>query len=186
MKRLISNRKLFRAIVPLLVIMLISAFTMSGCSQGDKEPSAVIITNAALETMAEDEGDASAIVLKDGKIAYVGDEDGAMEYDDGDAQVIDAGGNTVMPAMTEAHMHFSTAIQAKYEIDLADIIDVGEMQDIISDFVEENPDLDVYAGAGWMVSAFENGSPTKDILDEVCSDKPMVLQEVDGHAYWSA
>ena len=185
MKRLTSNRKLFRTIVPLLVIMLISAFTMSGCSQGDKEPSAVIITNAALETMAEDEGDASAIVLKDGKIAYVGDEDGAMEYDDGDAQVIDAGGNTVMPAMTEAHMHFSTAIQAKYEIDLADIIDVGEMQDIISDFVEENPDLDVYAGAGWMVSAFENGSPTKDILDEVCSDKPMVLQEVDGHAYWA-
>lgn len=185
MKRSIAGRKMSKAIAALTVIVMIAAFAMSGCSQKDDEPSAVIIKNAGVEQISGETKEASAVVLKDGKIAYVGDEDGAMEYDDGKAEVIDAQGNTVMPAMTEAHMHFSTALQAKYEIDLADIIDIKEMQQIISDFVEENPDLDVYAGAGWMVSAFENGSPTKDILDEVCSDKPVVLQEADGHAYWA-
>lgn len=186
MKRFRTDKKMFRAIVPLLIIMLISAFTMTGCSQGEEEEaSTIIVTNAAVEQISGDADGATAVVLKDGIIEYVGDDAGAMEYDDGDAEVIDAGGNTVMPAMTEAHMHFSTALQAKYEIDLADVIDIEEMQSIIRDFVEKNPDLDVYAGAGWMVSAFENGSPTKDILDEVCPDKPVVLQEVDGHAYWA-
>lgn len=181
-----TKKKLFRAIVPLLILALVSTFTMTGCSKEEaKEPSMIIITNADVEQMTDTDEEATAVVLKDGKIEYVGNDDEAMEFDDGNAQVIDAKGNTVMPAMTEAHMHFSTALQAKYEIDVADIIDIKEMQDIISDFVEENPDLDVYAGAGWMVSAFENGSPTKDILDEVCDDKPVVLQEVDGHAYWA-
>ena len=88
-----------------------------------------------------------------------------------------------MPNITEAHMHFATALQAKYEIDLADILSVKEMQDIIKKFVEKNPDLKVYAGSGWTISVFENNSPTREILDKVCPDKPMIMQEVDGHAY---
>ncbi len=188
MKRLMTDRKMIRVLVPLMIVMLVTVFTMSGCSNEEsgeeKTASTTIITNADLE-VAGDNGDATAVVLQDGKIAYVGDDKGAMEFDGDDTEVIDAEGKTVMPAMTEAHMHFSTALQAKYEIDLADVLEIKDMQDIISDFIEENPDLDVYAGAGWMVSAFENGSPTKDIIDEVCDDKPVVLQEVDGHAYWA-
>lgn len=144
-----------------------------------------IITNASVEEMTESDTDVTAVVLKDGEIAYVGDDQGAMEYDDGNAEVIDAKGNTLMPTMTESHMHYSTAIQAKYEINIADILDIEEMQAVIKEFVDANPDLEVYSGAGWMVSCFENNSPTKDILDAVCPDKPMVLQEVDGHAYWA-
>ena len=186
MKLLMRDRKMIRVLVPLMILMLVTVFTMSGCSGGEeaeKTASTTIITNADLEVAGDNE-DATAVVLQDGKIAYVGDDEGAMEYDGDDTEVIDAEGRTVMPAMTEAHMHFSTALQAKYEIDLADVLEIEEMQDIISGFVEENPDLDVYAGAGWMVSAFENGSPTRDIIDQVCDDKPVVLQEVDGHAYW--
>ncbi|MDO4976128.1 MAG: amidohydrolase family protein [Eubacteriales bacterium] len=145
----------------------------------------IIIKNASIEQVVDDPVMSSAIIMKDGKITYVGDDDGALAQADGNATIIDAGGKTVMPAMTEAHMHFSTAIQAKYEIDIADLTSVEDMQAVIKDFIEENPDLDVYAGAGWMVSVFENNSPTKDILDEVCPDKPMVLQEADGHAYWA-
>lgn len=146
--------------------------------------SVTIITNGAVEQIEGDIVSPTAIVLKNGKIAYVGDDDGAMEFKTDDAEIIDAGGNTIMPSMTESHIHYYTGISAKYEIDLADIIDIKDMQDVIKEFVENDPDLDEYVGTGWQVSSFENGSPTKDILDEVCPDKPMMLQEVDGHAYW--
>lgn len=170
-----------------LSVLLCAAMVVSmiGCGKAGNGAETIVITNAAVETMTDGEQTATAVVLKDGVIAYVGDDAEAIKKGGKKATVIDAGGNTLMPTMTEAHMHFSTAIQAKYEIDLADILDPAEMQEVIAEFIEANPDLEVYAGAGWMVSAFENNSPTKDILDEVCADKPVVLQEVDGHAYWA-
>ena len=136
MKLLMRDRKMIRVLVPLMILMLVTVFTMSGCSGGEeaeKTASTTIITNADLEVAGDNE-DATAVVLQDGKIAYVGDDEGAMEYDGDDTEVIDAEGRTVMPAMTEAHMHFSTALQAKYEIDLADVLEIEEMQDIISVF----------------------------------------------------
>lgn len=171
----------------LLAMSMVFSAAMQANTVHAKENTAkmTIITNASVEQVTEDAKEASAVVLKDGEIAYVGDDEGAMKYDDGKAEVIDAKGNTLMPTMTEAHMHYSTAIQAKYEINVADILDIEEMQGVIKEFIDANPDLDVYSGAGWMVSCFENNSPTKDILDEVCPNKPMVLQEVDGHAYWA-
>ncbi|MDO5141167.1 MAG: amidohydrolase [Eubacteriales bacterium] len=150
----------------------------------EKNPDVTIIVNGSVEQIEGSVNAPTALVISDGKIVYVGDDNGAMEYDTEGAEIIDVGKRTVMPTMTESHMHVSTAIQAKYEINLADIIEISEMQELIKEFVEANPELSVYCGAGWMVSAFENGSPTKDILDEVCPDKPMMLQEVDGHAYW--
>ena len=166
---------------------LIGAMALSiiGCGNSQSTGATTIIKNARVETMSGDASSASAVVIQGDKIVYVGDDAGAEKYNKKDASVIDAGGNTLMPSMTESHMHYATAIQAKYEIDLADLIDPADMQDVIAEFIEANPDLEVYSGAGWMVSAFENGSPTKDILDEVCADKPVVLQEVDGHAYWA-
>ena len=186
-----AKKRWCRILSPMLVLSLIAVFSLTGCgsSGGGDEPEAeaasmTIITGGAVEQIQGDVEGATAVVLKDGKIAYVGDDEGAMAMDDGNAQVIDAGGNTIMPTMTEAHMHFVTAIQSKYEIDLADLTSVEDMQETIKTFLEENPDLEVYSGAGWMVSVFENGSPTKEVLDEVCPDKPMMLQDADGHSYW--
>lgn len=187
------QKRIFKTVVPIVIICTLSIGMLTGCSekksegaktiQTDKE--ITIIKNAAVEQISENVQNPTAVVLKDGKIAYVGDEERAMRYNEkGKTSIIDAKGNTVMPTITEAHMHFATALQAKYEIDLADILNVKEMQDIIKKFIKKNPDLDVYAGSGWTVSVFENNSPTRDILDEVCPDKPMIIQEVDGHAYW--
>lgn len=176
----------------LMVAMLTACSTAStGTSEAATEVDSVssttgtvIITNADVETITDENQDATAVVLQNGTIVYVGNDKDALEYKDEETEVIDAEGKTLMPSMVESHLHFATAIQAKYEIDIADFTEISDMQDTIARFMKENPDLDVYTGAGWMVSIFENNSPTKDILDEVCSDKPVMLQDADGHAYW--
>lgn len=145
-----------------------------------------IIYNGKVEQVKGTQKNPTAVVVEQDTIQYVGSKAGAMKWKNKKSTLIDAKGKTVMPTMTEAHMHYSTAMQAKYEINLADVIDIAEIQEIIKDFIQENPDLETYSGSGWMQSSFDiETGPTRDILDEVCSDKPMILQNVDGHGYWA-
>ncbi len=107
-----------------------------------------IITAGVVETAIIQNGDATAVVLQNGKIAYVGSDEGAMAYHSGNAEIIDAAGNTIMPTMTEAHIHMYTALMTKYEISLNYVTDVSEMQVIIKRYADENPDLESLTGGG--------------------------------------
>lgn len=206
------KKRFLRKVLPIFISTTLSFLMLAGCAStaetATPEPSA---TEAAAEATEENQTDsvetanpntiiyngvvletadgvenATAVVIENDKIVYVGSDEGAKAFENEASSIIDAAGNTIMPTITDSHLHFSTAIPAKYEIDLADVIDVEEMQDIISEFVETNPDLDVYSGTGWMQSSFDiEVGPTADILDEVCPDKPMFLQNVDGHGYWA-
>ena len=143
-----------------------------------------IVIGGVVEAATGQKDGATAVVLQNGRIAYVGNDEGAMAYHNGNTEIISAAGNTIMPAMTDAHMHLYTALMAKYEISLADVIDVSEMQTIIRLYADENPDLESLTGGGWDVSVFGSSGPTKDILDAVVSDKPVALQSADGHSLW--
>lgn len=142
-----------------------------------------IVIGGVVEAATGQKDDATAVVLQNGRIAYMGNDEGAMAYHNGNTEIISAAGNTIMPAMTDAHMHLYTALMTKYEISLADVIDVSEMQTIIRLYADENPDLESLTG-GWDVSVFGSSGPTKDILDAVVSDKPVALQSADGHSLW--
>ena len=42
-------------------------------------------------------------------------------------------------------------------------------------FIEENPKLEAYVGAGFMRSSFDKIGPRKESLDELESEKPVIL-----------
>ena len=149
------------------------------------DTSYTIIKNADVRQVAGDEESPTAVVIKDDVIEYVGSDDGAVKYDNGDATVIDADGRTVMPGMVEAHMHGSSmSIGNLYEINLVDIQNEKEMLDIIADFISNNPGLNVYSGSGWDVSVFGSTGPVKEKLDLICDDTPVILKSADGHSTW--
>lgn len=146
----------------------------------------MIIHNGQVLTATDASVDATAVVIENDTIVFVGSDEDALKYKNDLSTVIDADGNSIMPSMADSHLHFATALSAKYEINIADVIDIEEIQAIIAEFIEANPDMDSYNGSGWMQSSFDvNIGPTANILDEVCPDKPLVLQNVDGHGYWA-
>lgn len=166
-----------------LVLALCVVFTLTACGGSDAEPSSYIITNASVYT---GEGEtAEAVVVKDGVIEYVGDAEGAAEYDDGDIETIDANGGSVLPGMVDGHMHPAMSAMSYYfEVSLADVFTVDDYIATVKAFVEENPDNEVYTGSGFMRSVFDSVGPTKEMLDEACADKPIIIQSGDGHSYW--
>src|SRR4051812_29056087 len=64
----------------------------------------VLTTNPAAPT-------ASALAVVDGRIAYVGDDLGAAKKAAGPkAEVIEAGGRTILPGFNDAHVHFGLSL----------------------------------------------------------------------------
>ena len=61
-----------------------------------------IIRNAEIFTADMDHPRASALVIKDGKFVYVGDEAGLSGYE---GEVIDIGRRFIMPGIIDSHVH---------------------------------------------------------------------------------
>lgn len=169
-----------------VMIMVVMVVTLASCGGGGEEDaSTVIVTNANVYTVDEENSTAEAVVIKDGIIEFVGNEEEALEYEDGDTRVIDAEGGTVLPGNVDTHMHpAESAIQYCFEIGLQDYFSDEEYLDAIAEFIEEHPDQEVYTGAGFMRSLYDSVGPRKEALDEVCSDKPVILTSADGHSKW--
>ena len=61
-----------------------------------------IIKNAKIFTSNKDHILASALVVKDGKFVYVGDESGLSEYE---GETEDLNGKFIMPGIIDSHVH---------------------------------------------------------------------------------
>ena len=72
----------------------------------DQQVRNAILVNAKILTVDDSFSEVSAMAIKDGKIVSVGDERSVRENADDDAEIIDCGGNTILPGFIEPHMHF--------------------------------------------------------------------------------
>ncbi len=171
--------------VSIAALMLVCvALVMGSCGTTTAD---ILITNAVVQTVDAAGTVAEAVAIADDKIIYVGDAAGAEAYTDDDTKVIDMKGGTVMPGMVDSHMHPAMSAAAYlYEISLHTVTaDVDSYLEVIDTFVKENPDLEVYAGAGFSRSVFDTVGPRKEMLDAISSDKPIILTSVDGHSLWA-
>lgn len=124
-----------------------------------------------------------AVAVKDGKFVYVGSKDGAKSYIGPKTEYIVNNNGLFIPGMTDSHMHFSSgATEGMYKIQLAGGKSVDDYTKIIKKYVDEHPDRDYYMGTGWE-NAIIAERPDKSWIDAACSDKPVLLQSVDGHSY---
>ena len=70
-----------------------------------------IIKNAKIFTSDTDNLQASALVVKDGKFVYVGDESGLSDYE---GAVTDLSGKFIMPGIIDSHVHVTTGVAFEY------------------------------------------------------------------------
>lgn len=133
-------------------------------------------------TMDEKRPFAGAALVKDGVFAYIGGAEDAKKLADADAQVLDYGGNFIYPGFLEAHTHgYMAGDRAIGQADLSGIIetDYVKYREIIKEYIEKNPERDIYLAAGWT----ENDEyVTKAYLDEICREKPLIMNTGGGHS----
>lgn len=126
----------------------------------------------------------SGLVFDEGKVLIVGDA-AALQGHYPAAHVIDGQGRTLLPGLIDAHGHVLDMGFEGVQIQLFGTTSLHEAQSKILSFAKTHPDSPWLLGGGWNQVQWTLGRfPTAQELDAEVSDRPVVLDRVDGHAKW--
>jgi predicted amidohydrolase YtcJ len=144
----------------------------------------LIILNGHVYTGADQNLVAQAVAIAGNTILRVGTTDEISGLRGPTTKVIDAHGGTVAPGFNDSHVHFLDGGLALGDVDLAGLTTLADVQGKIQAFAAAKPGARWVVGKGWLYSAFPGGTPTKEQLDSVVSDRPALMNCYDGHSIW--
>ena len=164
-----------------IVSLLVSITFLFSCDNVEKVD--LIITNANVYTVDSSFAKAEAFAIKDGKFIAVGSSTKINEKYLA-TNTYDLGGKTVLPGLIDGHCHFFGLGQTLQIADLVGTSSYEEVVEKVSAFAKANPNATVLRGRGWDQNDWDiKEFPTKEKLDVLFPNIPVVLERVDGHAY---
>ncbi len=161
--------------------LFILALALLGCEE-TRQTADLIIINANVYTVDEQFSKATAFAVKDGRFTAVGNSE-FIESQYVSNQTIDAEGQTIIPGLIDAHCHFYELGLTEQMVDLVGTSSFEEVLERIEAFYNEHHPA-VVRGRGWDQNDWEvQEFPTRDQLDILFPEVPVVLERVDGHAF---
>jgi len=128
---------------------------------------------------------AEALLSRDGKIAYLGDEATARTQAGPDAEVIVLAGRTAVPGWVDCHVHLKGVGTMMGLCDLSGTADKKEALDRLAEFAAARPGEQWIRGRGYNLNAWADPSyPLAADLDTAVPDRPCVVRSFDGHSCW--
>ena len=125
---------------------------------------------------------AEAIVAVDGRIAYVGSNDGARQRAPAAARIVDLKGGTVFPGLADAHAHLSGIGWRELHFDLTGVESLAALQRRVRERAATDRS-EWIVGRGWIESKWSPAVfPGRTDLDEALASRPVMLERADGHA----
>lgn len=174
-----------RRIFSLVLVLVLLVTVATGCGGGDSKEVADTVVLGNIYTVDEEGTTVEAAAIKDGVFCYVGDEEGVQSFIGDKTEVIKLDKGMAMPAFFEGHGHgHEGGVGKLYEVALYDGVSVDDYSKSITAFVKENPDIKFLTGGGWLNGYCPTGGPTKDVLDKISNDIPIVLDSGDHHSLW--
>ena len=120
--------------------------------------------------------DAAAIVFRDGSIAAVGERAAVLAEAGSGAEVIDAGGATVLPGFVDAHHHviLSALYGGLVRLTRPDVTDVPSLQSALARAARDLPAGRWLVAMDWDEARLaERRPPTRAELDDAVPDRPL-------------
>jgi predicted amidohydrolase YtcJ len=127
---------------------------------------------------------AEAVGVRGGRIAAVGTAAEARAWVGPHTRVLELEGRTVLPGFQDAHLHpadggLSELLCSLYRADSRE-----ECLAEVARYAAANPELEWIEGGGWSLDSFPGGTPSRADLDAVVPDRPVYLENRDGHDAW--
>ncbi len=173
------GREAFRRATVHLATLLLAAVPLAA-----QTPAAeLVVTNARIYTVDGAVPIAEALAVSNGRVRFVGSVLGAKALTGPSTQVIDAGGRTVIPGMTDAHGHVLGLGLALRNVDLVGTTSYDEVIARVVARARTTPKGEWILGRGWDQNDWgDTRWPAHEALSRAVPDHPVWLERVDGHA----
>ncbi|MFI5772225.1 amidohydrolase [Streptomyces sp. NPDC051658] len=127
---------------------------------------------------------ASSLAVTGERITAVG-HDEVRELIGPDTEVIDLQGKLLLPGFQDSHIHAVFGGMELAECDLTGTVGVEDYLTRIRSYADAHPDRPWITGGGWSMESFDGGLPTRQLLDSVIPDRPVLLTNRDHHGAWA-
>ena len=173
-----------RSLFPLLLVALLTG----GCTEKPDQVPEVgnfAFVNARVYTVAEEAPWAEVVVTRDDTIIYVGDAEGASHLIGDFTEVHDLGGRLMLPGFIDSHAHPVAGGAYATALSLDTWGTVDEWLAAIAEYAEANEDAELLFGYGFLATTFGPVGPTRQLIDAVVPDKPVLIMDEGFHAAWA-
>ncbi|WP_328323820.1 amidohydrolase [Streptomyces sp. NBC_00455] len=127
---------------------------------------------------------ADTVAVRGDRIVAVGGSE-VRELTGPRTEVVGLAGRLLVPGFTDAHVHAVFAGVELGECDLTGTTDLKEYLSRIAAFAAAHPEREWITGSGWSMESFPDGVPTRQLIDSVVADRPVLLFNRDHHGAWA-
>ncbi|MFJ8014996.1 amidohydrolase [Streptomyces sp. NPDC096339] len=144
----------------------------------------LVFTGGPVLTMDPARTRATSLAVTGARIAAVG-HDEVRELIGPRTEVVDLAGRLLLPGFQDAHIHAVGGGAELAECDLSEAVDVDVYLERIRAYAQTHPEREWITGGGWSMESFAGGLPTRQLLDSVVPDRPVLLANRDHHGAWA-
>jgi predicted amidohydrolase YtcJ len=149
------------------------------------EAADIVFRNGAICTMDPARSWCQAVVIKRGRIVFVGSDEKVKPWIGSQTKTIDLNGRMILPSFHDTHVHLAEGGVELGQLSLEGCADIADAMKRLKNYAEKNPDQKWILGGNWALTLFPNANPKKETLDEVVKDRPVFLISNDGHSAWA-
>ena len=148
-----------------------------------------VLLNGNFYTLNKQQPWAQAVVIDGKKIAYVGTNEGARKFIRSGVEVSDLNNKFATPGFIDGHMHFFAEVVCRaFSFNRTPECVAGNLA-VIKHYVASHKQNSSVLGIEWSslkptcwtVPEYIDHGLTRHFLDEICSDKPVVILLANGH-----
>lgn len=166
-------------------LIIIFFFTLVISTKMNANESDFIMTNAKIYTVNEQQPWAEALVVEDGKIIFVGNNQDALQYQNKNTLIKDMQEKMILPGFHDIHIHPVHGGVTSLQCNLVDIREISILLSKIESCVADKVIGEWVVGGGWSIDIFSPESlPDKKLLDAITNNIPISLKSSDGHSLW--
>ncbi|MFE0734839.1 amidohydrolase [Streptomyces sp. NPDC058855] len=144
----------------------------------------LVLTGGPVLTLDSARTRATSVAVTGERITAVG-HDEVRELIGPGTEVVDLRGKLLLPGFQDAHVHAVYGGSELAECDLTGTVGVTEYLERVRAYARAHPDHEWITGGGWSLESFAGGLPTRQLLDSVVPDRPVLLSNRDHHGAWA-
>lgn len=163
-------------------LALLCATAAASSPDDDCRSADLVLHNTRVYTADDSRWSAGAVAVRDGRIAWVGDQAGARPWLCGARQAIDLAGSVVYPGFTDSHQHLEGVGRRTRTLSLFGIPTLAATVARIEEWAAGVPAGQWVLGRGWIEREWsdEQRFLTRHDVDPFTGDKPLYMPRADG------